>query len=220
MITHPDQMAKIREQERDAPIFRDLSQCLWVSYAMEVAKRSPKTVLMKLMREVNDGQYAEKVKLSGINLSGLTEEEKHAQGVFVRNQVDRLVEGLERDYVLTRFSWTEEKTQAASRLAHHLHRDVLYNRDRRMAIIVAWNIIGPPKDRSKVSAHAIMRRYSMKQGAVFRDLARSRAYLNGLWLGASSKLHSFFEKNGVLPEKRLNNSNQCGKDLLELAELG
>src|SRR5512147_1068030 len=87
IITHPDQLAKIRDSEINEPIFRNIGQALWVAYALEHFRESPKTMLFVLLQSINDGQYAEPVKLSDMNLKGLCDYEKHAQGAYIRSAV-------------------------------------------------------------------------------------------------------------------------------------
>lgn len=92
-ITRPDQIARIRDQETEGPMFpRGMRQCFAYVFAMEgvpAYERSPHAKLIDMMR----GPYPdiEHFPLDGINLSGLTALERIAECAKLRESIRRLL---------------------------------------------------------------------------------------------------------------------------------
>jgi hypothetical protein len=196
--THPDQLARIRDAEIERPMFQNVGQALWVAYALEHFRESPKTPLLVLLESVNDGNYSEPVKLSGMNLSGLTDMEQHAQGAFIRAAVCDLPE-TPRYYVQGNYSLLSTvRRYAMLHMAEHLS-DRLQGRDRLYAGPITWHIMAQPKDRKQASVVWISRRFNVPIRSVERDIAQAKEVFNSHKYKAFSILEQKFSGTGLIP---------------------
>lgn len=198
IITHPDQMAKLRDTETADPVFQNVGQMLWVAYALEHFRESPKTTLMTLLKMINDGQYTEPIKLSGVNLSGLSDQEKHAQGAFVRAAVCDLPK-MPRCYVQGAYSMMPEaRRQGMLVMADHLGSK-LQSRDRLYAGPITWHIMAMPKDRKQATAYWISRKFQLSIRSVFSDIDLAKKVFDVQKTAAFRMLEQKFSGTGLIP---------------------
>lgn len=196
-ITHPDQLAKIRESEINEPVFRNIGQALWVAYALEHFRESPKTTLMTLLNSINDGQYNEPIKLTGINMSGMSDLEKHAQAAFIRAAVCDLPK-IPRCYVQGAYSLTEQRRKGMLEMARYIGERI-EGRDRLYSGPITWHILAPPKDRKQASVAMISGKFQVPIRSVERDIADAKMHLRMVKEIAFEMLRGKFSGTGLIP---------------------
>lgn len=93
-ITHPDQIARICEQEADGLMFpRGAHQMLAFCYAMEGVPAYERSLLAKMEEMYRDGYIDDPPPVGGVNLSGMTEIEKKGTCCMIRTSSERLLHG-------------------------------------------------------------------------------------------------------------------------------
>jgi hypothetical protein len=198
IITHHDQMAKLRDVETSDPVFQNVGQMLWIAYALEHFRESPKTTLMTLLKMINDGQYTEPIKLSGVNMSGLSDQEKHAQGAFVRAAVCDLPK-MPRCYVWGAYSMVPNARRHGMLVMAKYVGERIEGRDRLYCGPLVWHIMAPPKDRKQATAHWISGKFQVPLRSVERDIATAKELLYVQKSQAFSMLEQKFSGTGLIP---------------------
>jgi hypothetical protein len=204
IVTHPDQMARQREQENDDPIFKTVSQALWVAYAVEFFKASPKSNMMTILRLAKTKDLRDQeneVKLDGLNFRGMNDEEKVAECVFIRNRVERLPLD-EQAYVKARYSWDYD----GARKCGMCHMEKLLapkfcRRDGRYPGYVTWWLFAPYERKIRANPRLIQQKTNLPQDEIYADIKKASRFFNGYKWSAIDLLWPEFEKNGTVEEK-------------------
>lgn len=180
----------------DEPLFKNVNQALWVAYALEVIRASPKTPLRVLMEKVNDGQYCDPVQLSGVNFSGLDDLERHGQGVFVRNIVEESLEIGELCYVRAKYAMTEQNKSIGVAYCAESLAQILPPRDRKYYDKVALALFDAPAKRP--TSYSISRKFGVPTTTVQRDINKAKLHFYDISNKVRLKLEPKFRRDGII----------------------
>lgn len=208
-ITHPDQIARIREQETDGPMFpRGMRQCLAYCFAIEgvsVHERTPHARLIDMMRD----DYIEYFPLDGINMSGHTALERVAECAKIRESIRRLLVemGDEVGYWAICAKSSPMGLQSkivgmdtVGRVAMEKLNQGRYvaRRGQKYIADVVTHVCSPVAATTRCSVTAISRRYQVAHSNVCKDIDRVEHILNENIDRSIAILESVFMRSGII----------------------
>jgi hypothetical protein len=193
-ITHPDQMAKLRDCETDNPIFpKGICQLLGWSYGMEGVDPHERTAHDKLIEKIGDG-YIRPFHVSSINVSGLDPIEKYGMAAGIRERVERSLTEEQRDAIWARYCDStcprSGKCDGMGGVAVRLHGEL--RRTREMVADCCWHIVCTDRERESCSMHDIARQHGVGIGTVHRTIVKMRLIMREWEEQAEKRLRKVF----------------------------
>ena len=210
-ITHPDQIAQMREQETDEPMFpKGVKQMLGFIYSMEgkIYGQASWHARMIILRESFDRGYVRPFPMHKINMKGRSPIEVNGECAGLRQQVQDMLEGDERHAVLAKFGRDdmEYTAKGVESLVDGL-RIHLSNGPRRAQRssdyckdLIWHGCCSLAMYEKKYNVMAITRRNGgMSQSTVSRDAEGAKWFISRFLLRAYRKIEGKFSDGVVLP---------------------
>lgn len=206
IITHPDQIVKAHEQERERVMFpRGPHQMVAYCYAVEGVAAYEKSIHARMI-DMADRGYIEPFDGQGINLSGLTLVEKRGECAGLRRQIEQLCDHHELCYVRARFGLAELKTTVAGLVCcAEIAQEQLAAGSRRaqrsmnyVADVVQLTL-RPNHNPDRCTVMSVSRRHQVSQPTVTRDISAVKRVLIPIERGILTKVERKFSDGFVLP---------------------
>lgn len=206
IITHPDQIAKTRENERGKAMFpRGAHQMVAYCYAVEGVTAHERSIHARMI-DIAAGGEVEPFDEKGVNLSGLTLLEKRGGCAMLRVQIEKLCDHHELCYIRARYGLAGLKATldglvcfagiAQQELAHGQRRA---QRGLGYVADLVQLTIRPNHNPTGCTVMSISRKHQMAQQRVSQDMSLIKRVFVPIERCILMKVENKFSDGVVLP---------------------
>jgi hypothetical protein len=187
----------------DAPIFRDASHALHVSFmihAMPARTVSPTAMVIdQLLRETGKWDGAPDAAPGSVNFAGLSPLEVRGQCAQVVAMVNHLAHVGERAACQAAYGHQAIKADGVRGIAAYV-APTLTCQSSGFALYCAWHVYATPRQRDGLTQGEIAAHFGVTVAAVREASATIRKYGKSLLNNALTSLGSRFEEGGLIGE--------------------
>ena len=206
IITHPDQIVKTRENERDKVMFpRGAHQMVAYCYAVEGVTAHERSIHARMIEMAHTGAV-EPFDEKGVNLSGLTLLEKRGECAGFRSQIERLCDEHELCYVRARYGLATLKTTLDGlKCFAGIAQQELANGKRRAQRVLGYVAdlvqltIRPNHNPVGCTVMSVSRKYQIGHSIVSKDMSLIKRVFIPIERCVLTKVEKKFSDGIVLP---------------------
>lgn len=205
IITHPDQMARTREFEKESVMFpRGPHQMLAYCYAMEGVPAYNKSVHARMIEMAETGEI-ERFDDKGVNLSGMTTIEKRGECAGIRAKVEEILDYHESCFIHAKFGaasipTTRKGLVCFAKMAQEELASGRFRAQRSLAYIgdVVQLAIRPNHNPEQCTVMGISAKHQASQNMVSRDMSLIKGVVRPIEDAAFRKVLAAFSDGVVL----------------------
>lgn len=184
-ITHPNQIARIRQHENHDVMFpRGAHQMLAYIYAVEGVAAEGRSLHAALIEKMGDGEV-EPFPVDAVNLRGHDALDKRAEAAVLRRKVESMLSDSDACCLRAKYGCSTSRTTQLAVCVAAVHiwdefskrRTARAQRSTEYVTRVLWYETCVPSNKKDGEAAAIIGGYGVSSATFFRDAAMVRRYL-------------------------------------------